>query len=194
MREAGCDMALARKSQQGRAIALVPKPENNPGSEVTMVRSLKIAAALIAIAAVVFLATWSPSLHGVEGIRQTLLGYGPWAVLVSSGLMILQSTIAPLPANVTIVANGLVFGPFWGGLLSWVTILIGASLCFGLSKKFGKPFAARFAGQSLATAEKFFDKYGLPAMFVIRVAPFIPFDAVSYVAGLAGVPYWRFFL
>ena len=147
---------------------------------------------LLGAVLVMFLVTWNPSFHGVEGLRQTLLSYGPWSVLISALLMILQATIAPLPANVTIVANGLVFGPVWGGLLSWVTILIGATICFALSKRFGKPFATRYAGRSLETAEKFFERYGLPAMLVIRVAPFVPFDAVSYVAGLAGVSYGKF--
>jgi uncharacterized membrane protein YdjX (TVP38/TMEM64 family) len=106
--------------------------------------------------------------------------------------MILQSTVAPLPANVTIAANGLVFGPFWGALVSWSSMLLGASVCFALSKKFGKPLAARFAGGSLEAAEKFFERYGLAAMLGARMLPIIPFDAVSYVAGFVGVPYARF--
>jgi uncharacterized membrane protein YdjX (TVP38/TMEM64 family) len=153
-----------------------------------------IPAAVLAGVAIGFLLTWSPTFHGVDGLRQTLLSYGPWAAVVSALLMIIQATIAPLPANVTIVANGLVFGPFWGGLLSWVSIVIGASICFALAKKLGKPVAVRFAGRSLESAEKFFERYGLPAMFFIRITPFIPFDAVSYVAGLAGVSYGKFLL
>jgi uncharacterized membrane protein YdjX (TVP38/TMEM64 family) len=113
-------------------------------------------------------------------------------MLLSSFLMILQSTIAPLPANVTIAANGLVFGPLWGAFVSWVSMLIGASLCFALSRKFGKPLAKRFAGTSLDAAEKFFERYGLTAMLGARMIPLIPFDAVSYVAGFVGVPYTRF--
>src|SRR5262245_50181840 len=112
---------------------------------------------LAAVVAVVFLLTWSPSLHGVDGLRQRLASYGAWAMLFSSLLMILQSTIAPLPANVTIAANGLVFGPLLGAVVSWSSMLVGASLCFVISKKFGKPFAARFAGDSLDAAEKFFE-------------------------------------
>jgi uncharacterized membrane protein YdjX (TVP38/TMEM64 family) len=108
--------------------------------------------------------------------------------------MILQAIIAPIPGNVIVVANGLVFGPIWGGLLSWTTNLIAASLCFGLSKTFGKPFAARVVGQSLENAERFFRKYGMHAVFVVRIMPFVPFDGVSYAAGVVGVPYSRFLL
>src|SRR5262249_48780838 len=114
---------------------------------------------LAAVIAGVFLMTWSPSLHGAEELRSKLLGYGPWAMLFSSLLMILQSTVAPLPANVTIAANGLVFGPLWGAFVSWVSMMVGASLCFALSKKFGKPLAKRFAGTSLDAAERFFERY-----------------------------------
>ena len=147
---------------------------------------------LAAVLSVVFLMTWSPSLHGAEELRGKLAAYGPWAVLLSSFFMILQSTVAPLPANVTIAANGLVFGPFRGALVSWVSMLIGASICFALSKKFGKPLARRFAGSSLDAAEKFFERYGLTAMLGARMIPVIPFDAVSYVAGFVGVPYTKF--
>src|SRR5262245_57975061 len=119
--------------------------------------------ALFALIAVVLMMIWGPRFQGVEHLRETLLSYGPWAVVVSAGLMILQAVIAPLPANVITMTNGLVFGPFWGGLLSWATIVIGATLCFGLSRKLGKPFALRFVGRSLEGLEKFVDRYGLRA-------------------------------
>src|SRR5262249_45524919 len=140
------------------------------------------------------LVKFAPATNGIEHFRQQLLGYGPWAVLISAGLMILQSTIAPLPGNVVAITNGLVFGPFWGALLSCTTTLIGASLCFALSRRLGKPFARRIVGPSLDRVETFFNKYGLHTMFTIRIVPFMPFDAISYVAGLVGVPYWTFLL
>jgi uncharacterized membrane protein YdjX (TVP38/TMEM64 family) len=127
----------------------------------------------------------------VEGFRETVVSFGSWGIAFSAVWMLVQATFAP---NVTIVANGLVFGPFWGGVLSWITILIGASICFALSRKYGKPMAARLAGRSLEKVEGFLKRYGLHALLLARVTPFVPFDAVSYVAGLAGVSYRRFFI
>jgi uncharacterized membrane protein YdjX (TVP38/TMEM64 family) len=46
----------------------------------------------------------------------------------------------------------------------------------------------------LDRAESFFKKYGLHTMFAVRIVPFMPFDAISYVAGLVGVPYPMFLL
>jgi uncharacterized membrane protein YdjX (TVP38/TMEM64 family) len=135
-----------------------------------------------------------PATGGVEHFRQRLLSYGPWAVLISALLMVAQSTILPLPGNVVAVTNGLVFGPLYGALLSWVTTLVGASICFLLSRRLGKPFAHRIVGGSLDRAESFFKKYGLHTMFAVRIVPFMPFDAISYVAGLVGVSYPMFLL
>jgi len=149
------------------------------------------AGAIIVIAILVLLML-GPSMGNAEHLRNTLLSYGPWAIAISVGLMVTQAIFAPLPANVITITNALVFGPLWGGLLSWVSTLIGASLCFLLSKIWGKPFAEKIAGGSIQKAEQFFKSYGLHAMFLVRIMPFVPFDAVSYVAGLVGVPFSRF--
>lgn len=157
-----------------------------------MNRWIGIIAAAIMIFAIALLIWVGPMTGGVENFRTRLLSYGPWAVVISSGLMIAQAIIAPLPANVVTITNGLVFGPLWGALLSWITTLIGAALCFLLSKTFGKPFASKIVGDSLDKAEGFFKKYGLHAMFAVRIIPFVPFDAISYGAGLVGVPFVNF--
>lgn len=106
--------------------------------------------------------------------------------------MIAQAIIAPIPGNVITITNGLVFGPFLGSLLSWISILIGSSVCFLISKTLGKPFATRIAGNGLERAERFFKRYGLHAVFVVRIMPLVPFDGVSYAAGLVGVPFSKF--
>jgi uncharacterized membrane protein YdjX (TVP38/TMEM64 family) len=130
----------------------------------------------------------------VHQLREKLLGFGGWAALISGSLMMLQSIIPPLPSNVITITNGLIFGPMWGALLSWASMLMGASACFFLSRRVGRPFASRIVGPSLHSAEGFFQKYGVPAVFLIRIIPFVPFDAVSYAAGLLGIPFPRFLL
>jgi uncharacterized membrane protein YdjX (TVP38/TMEM64 family) len=157
-----------------------------------MNRSVGVITAVVIVFAIVLLAGFAPSGQGVEQLRTRLLSYGPWAVGISAGLMITQAVLAPLPGNVVSITNGLVFGPFWGGLLSWISMLIGASISFMLSRTFGKPLALKFAGKSMSHAERFFRKYGKPAMFLSRIVPFVPFDAISYAAGLVGVPYSTF--
>ena len=159
-----------------------------------MNRWISITAATIIIIALAILFLIGPKAANVENLRATMLAYGPWAVGISIALMVGQAIIAPLPMNVVTITNALVFGPLWGSLLSWFSTILGASLCFLVSKTFGKPFAQKLIGSSMEKAERFFETYGLHAMFLVRVLPLIPFDAISYGAPLVGVPYSRFLL
>ena len=159
-----------------------------------MNRWVSITSALIISIALAVLLIVGPKAGSVEYLRATMLGYGPWAVCVSIGLMVGQAIIAPLPMNAVTITNALVFGPLWGSLLSWFSMVLGSSLCFLLSKTFGKTFARRIVGNSIERAERFFQRYGLQAMFLVRMMPFVPFDAISYGAPLVGVPFSRFLL
>jgi uncharacterized membrane protein YdjX (TVP38/TMEM64 family) len=159
-----------------------------------MNRWLGITAAAVVIGCIALLALLGPPAGGVDRLRELLLSWGPWAVAVSAALMVAQAIIAPLPANVITITNGLVFGPIWGSLLSWSSMLLGSSICFVLSRTLGRPFATRVVGKSLDKAESFFNRYGLQAVFLVRIMPFVPFDAVSFGAGLVGVPYLKFIL
>ena len=159
-----------------------------------MNRWISITAGVIIAIALALLLIIGPKVGNVENLRATMVAYGPWAIGISIGLMVAQAIIAPLPMNVVTITNALVFGPIWGSLLSWFSIILGASLCFTLSNTFGKPLAHKIVGNSIEKAEGFFEKYGLHAMFIVRILPFVPFDAVSYGAPLVGVRFSRFLL
>jgi len=159
-----------------------------------MDRRISITAGLIIAATLAVLLIAGPKASDVHVLRATMLAYGHWAVVISVGLMIAQAIIAPLPMNAVTITNALVFGPLWGGALSWFSTILGASLCFLLSKTFGKPFARKIAGPAIDKAECFFGKYGLHAMFLVRIMPGVPFDAVSYGAPLVGIPFSLFLL
>ncbi|MBI4473389.1 MAG: TVP38/TMEM64 family protein [Acidobacteria bacterium] len=159
-----------------------------------MTRWISITAGLIVAAAIAVLLVLGPTAGNVQNLQNVLQSYGPWAIAISAGLTVAQAVIAPLPGNVITITNGLVFGPLWGSLLSWLSTLLGASICFLLSRMLGKPFALKVVGRPLKGAEQFFRQYGLQAVFVARIMPFVPFDAISYGAGLVGVPFTRFLI
>src|SRR5688572_6087351 len=102
-----------------------------------MNRWIRTAAVIGILGLIVMVLVSDPPTTGVERLRETLLSYGPWAVVISASLMIGQAILAPIPGNVITITNGLVFGPFWGSLLSWSTILLGSSICFVLSRALG---------------------------------------------------------
>jgi uncharacterized membrane protein YdjX (TVP38/TMEM64 family) len=119
------------------------------------------------------------------GVRDYLRSFGVWAPLVSAALVQVQAIVAPLPSFPLMYANGLLFGTWWGGLLSWASILLSALLCFGLGRLFGRPLVERVASPgALAWADRHLTRYGPFALFIGRLIPLTAFDLLSYAAGL----------
>lgn len=132
--------------------------------------------------------------HGdVASIRALVLATGAWAPLVAAALMILQAVVAPLPSSPVTYANGLVFGVWWGGLLSWASALVVAALCFGLSRRFGRSLAERLmTPHAVEWAARFFDRFGVYAVLLGRLLPFVSFDLISFGAGLTRMSFVAF--
>jgi hypothetical protein len=74
----------------------------------------------------------------VKAFEDVILSWGHWGVLASIGLMVLHSFV-PFPAELVGLANGMLCGPVWGTVITWVGAMLGAFLAFGLSRAFGGP-------------------------------------------------------
>ncbi len=53
-----------------------------------------------------------------QQFRASLRRSGAWGPVISLLLMIAQVLLAPIPASVVQLANGVVYGPLWGTLLN----------------------------------------------------------------------------
>lgn len=133
------------------------------------------------------------SMLDIGTMKEYIKSFGAWAPVVSLILMMFQSIAAPLPAFIITFANAWLFGWFFGAILSWSGAMLGAILCYYISKLYGRPTAEKFVGtKALDISDKFFDKYGPYAILIARLLPFISFDAVSYAAGLTTMSLWNF--
>ena len=121
--------------------------------------------------------------------------FGAGAVAVSFLLMILQAIVAPIPAFFITLANAAIWGWWQGALLSWTSSMVGASLCFYIAHILGRDVVVRLNSHTaVQQMERFFDRYGANAIVIARLLPFVPFDPVSYFAGLTSVKFWKFFV
>jgi len=131
----------------------------------------------------------------LEPVKAYILSFGPLAAIVSFSLMIAQSVAAPFPAFLITLANAALFGWQRGAALSWTSAMAGAALCFGLSRLFGRGLVEKLTGKAaLESIDGFFLKYGAWSIGLARLLPFVPFDPVSYAAGLTKMRFWPFFL
>jgi uncharacterized membrane protein YdjX (TVP38/TMEM64 family) len=131
----------------------------------------------------------------LEPIKDYILSFGPLAVVVSFLLMLAQAVAAPFPAFLITLANAALFGWVRGAVLSWTSAMAGAALCFGIARLFGREAVEKFTGKAaLDSIDGFFLRYGARSIAIARLLPFVPFDPVSYAAGLTGISFAGFFV
>ncbi len=131
----------------------------------------------------------------VDMIIGYVRSFGVYAAVVSFFLMMFQSLAAPLPAFLITFANAAVFGWWQGAILSWVSSMAGAALCFYIARVLGRDAVEKITSKfALESVDGFFDKYGKHTIIICRLLPFISFDYISYAAGLTSIGFIPFFI
>ena len=100
---------------------------------------------VVIVGAALILGLFSPERSfefSAQVIEETIRSWGMWGVLASIVLMIVHSFV-PFPAELIAVANGMVYGPIWGTVITWTGAMLGAFLAFGLARTLGRPFVER---------------------------------------------------
>lgn len=118
--------------------------------------------------------------------------WGNWGIVGSIALMVLH-TVLPFPAEIITLANGMVFGPFWGVIITWTGAMIGAFLGFGLSRMFGMPLIKTLLPKRRwEKLEEWSYKRSTVELLLSRLIPLISFNLINYAAGLTAVSWWTF--
>jgi len=121
----------------------------------------------------------------LPGLRAWGQALGARAALATTLLMIVQALAAPIPAVLVTATNAWLFGWWWGGILSIVSATLAAVICYLLARALGEPLVSRFISQErLRRSEALIREHGVTAVLVARLLPFVPFDPISYMAGL----------
>ena len=133
--------------------------------------------------------------HGdQEGLKSYLLSFGAWAPVIAGLVMIFQAVVAPIPAFIPALANGLLFGAFWGTLLTWSTSIIGGLICFYIARSLGRPAVERLVSRrAMNSVDGFFKRYGNNSVLIARLIPLFSFSAISYVSGVTSISFWGYF-
>lgn len=130
-----------------------------------------------------------------EPLREWILAFGGWGVLISILLQLVTSLFPPLPGFPIFIANAMVWGPWLGGLLSWTTGVGAAAACFGIARRLGRPGVERLVDpKKLARVDGFMERRGVLAVFLARLIPFINPDLASYAAGVTSLGWGPFLL
>ena len=108
-------------------------------------------------------------------------------------VMAIQGLLVPIPSELVLLAAGMIWGIVGGGIMGVIGSMAAALLCYYVSRKGGRPLAEKFVGKSaISMADDFIHKYGMSAIIVARLLPFVAFDPISYTAGIVDLDVKRY--
>lgn len=133
--------------------------------------------------------------EGLDSLRVKLSSYsGITGVLVFTFIQALQVVIAVVPP--VQIVGGLLFGWFWGAVLSFAGVVLGALVVFMLVRKIGTPIVEAFVTENHMKKFKFLeDARKLTGILIILyLIPGIPKDVLTYIVPLTKISKRDFFM
>ena len=108
----------------------------------------------------------------VEWFVNPIFLLGIIGIFLFIGIMALQGLIMPIPSEIVLLAAGMIWGFFVGGIMGIIGSMTAGTLCYYVSKKGGRPWAEKFVGESALTmADDLIEKYGTGAIIIARFLP-----------------------
>jgi uncharacterized membrane protein YdjX (TVP38/TMEM64 family) len=118
--------------------------------------------------------------------------YGSWAWVLGI-LLICADVILPVPQTAVIAALGIIYGKLLGGVFGSVGLIAGGLLGYALMLTTARRFVPRLVGpKSLEKMQRVFDQGGAWAIVLTRSFPYSVPEAMTFLAGLAGMPMRKF--
>jgi uncharacterized membrane protein YdjX (TVP38/TMEM64 family) len=114
---------------------------------------------------------------------------GPLLILA----LALIHTVVFYPAEILDAAAGFAYGFFPALALMMSGWLLSGLLCFAVGHRVARPLLDRWFGtERFERTEAAIERGGVTLLLAVRLIPIVPFSLVSYAAGAARVPVWRF--
>jgi uncharacterized membrane protein YdjX (TVP38/TMEM64 family) len=161
----------------------------------------EIAVTLIGIAILAVLAFAIDPLH--EAVKAALQGdndevrrqidrLGAAGPLLILALTLLHAGVF-YPAEIVDAAAGFAYGFFPALMLMMVGWVLSGLICWAVGHRVARPLFDRWFGSSrFERVERAIERGGPLLLIAMRLIPILPFSIVSYAAGAARVPAWRF--
>lgn len=158
---------------------------------ITLAGVALLAALVLAVPALHHAA--AAAIHGdTDAVRDEIesLGVaGPLLILV----LALVHAVVFYPAEIVDAAAGLVYGFVPALALMMVGWLLSGLVCFAVGQRVARPLLDRWFGRErFERIERRIERGGAKVLIGARLIPIFPFSIVSYAAGAARVPLWRF--
>ncbi|MCB2408681.1 TVP38/TMEM64 family protein [Hymenobacter lucidus] len=128
-----------------------------------------------------------------EQVSAWIQQFGLWGPVVIVAAMVLQMFLVVVNVVLLILVAILAYGPWWGSLLALAGVVTASSVGYWIGHSAGEALVDRLIGEkNEQKMVREVQRYGTWAVVIARLSPALSDDAVSFVAGVARLGYWRF--
>lgn len=115
---------------------------------------------------------------------------GPAVIILG---MTFQMFLMVIPSLALMIVSVLAYGPWLGSLIILTAIFSASSIGYLIGTYFGTLVIKKLIGDKTEQKmENFIEDYGFWAVVIVRLNPMLSNDAISFVAGILNMGYWRF--
>lgn len=169
-------------------------------------KTVKIAAALLIVALFLVVHIIAPeflpevfallSRGDIVETAEYIKSYGSMAVAFSFLLTLFVNALGFPPAIIFSTANTLIFGIFWGIVISVAAETVGVTISFLLFRFFFRDIAKKNIAKSkfLSSVDRYSSKKGFVVMLIARMVPYLPSGLLNAVGALSSLSLRDYFL
>jgi uncharacterized membrane protein YdjX (TVP38/TMEM64 family) len=149
---------------------------------------------------------WQPELfqeaygiikHGdIAALADYLRSFGGWSVVITLALFVVMTFTIVFPFMILSGAAGIVYGLFWGIVISWSGEVIGALVMFIFARCFFRQVVEGWITKSkyLKQVDDYSAANGFKALLIARLLPLAPSGIITAVAAISRMSFRDFFL
>lgn len=128
---------------------------------------------------------WSQPAAIATSIQQM----GMPGVLLYIGFLIVAIVIGPIPSTPVTIAAGAVWGPVTAGIYATIGVFLGSLAAYFIGRTLGRSAVRVLLGKVIYLSQHRGQRYLGILVFVMHLIPVLPYDLMSYGAGISGLSF-----
>lgn len=135
--------------------------------------------------------------HGdIIALAEYLRGFGPMSIVVTIILFIVMTFTVVFPFMILSGAAGIIYGLFWGIVISWIGEVVGAACMYVFARYFFRQIIEGWISKSsyLKQVDDYSAENGFKALLFARLLPLAPSGIITAVAAISRISFRDFFM
>jgi uncharacterized membrane protein YdjX (TVP38/TMEM64 family) len=129
------------------------------------------------------------SLFTPEKLLQTIRRLGMLGPVAYIGVLALSVVISPVPGAPIAVVAGTIWGSLLAGVYSVIGGFLGSTIAYYIGRTLGRSAIQSLTGKNIYFTKQHGEIYLTWFIFLTRLLPVVPFDLISYAAGITGLSF-----